>query len=615
VFVLNQQNFHKFFTLYFIVFGIIISCFSVIVAYTFEIKDIEIDLNRKAKEIFQIKNETILKPTFENIDNIAKSLAYDNLTKKFLIERNSLNKENLNNIFLAVANSNSIIMQARLIDKSGQELVRVDRNKENQQAFIVGEKDLQNKYHRDYFQSISKLNEKEIWHSKLDLNIEHGKIEIPYRPTIRVGIALFENNQFSAMVVINLLTNNLFKSLASSSIFDCYIIDENKNYILHPNQEFAFNKYKNIARDISIDFPDGLNNGIFTFSLKDSLKNEDNAILILKTKKDYKKELLKERTNVAVIVFLLTVALSFIMAIFVSKTPRILQEKLLKANKKLNEFTLIIDKYVITVTTKIDSTIVEASKAFEQISGYSKEELIGKKISIISNPKQDKMIIKELWKTILDKKIWEGEILNKSKDGKDYWLNQYIIPKKNAKNDSIEQFISVGVDITAKKELEKFASIDKLTGIYNRRMLDTFLQKEIEVAKRHKDNLSLIIIDIDFFKLVNDTYGHLVGDNVLKQLSKIISENIRISDIFGRYGGEEFLIICTKTSEDSAFILAEKLRKEIENFRFEKVGYKTISLGISSLKKDDNIELLFKKADEALYEAKKSGRNKSIIYR
>lgn len=611
---MNQQNFHKFFTLYFIVFGIIISCFSVLVSYIFEVKDIEVDLNRKAKEIFEIKNETILKPTFENIDNIAKSLAYDNLTKKFLIEKDSLNRENLNNIFLAVANTNSIIMQARLIDKDGQELIRVDRNKENQQAFIVEEKNLQNKYHRDYFQSISKINENQIWHSKLDLNIEHGKIEIPYRPTIRVGVPLFENNQFNAMVVINLLTNNLFKSLSASSIFDCYIIDENKNYILHPNQEFSFNKYKNIVRNIVEDFPDGFQNGVFSFSLKDSLTNEDNALMILKTKKDYKKELLTERTNVAVIVFLLTVALSFIMAIFVSKTPRILQEKLLKANMKLSEFALIIDKYVITATTKIDSTIVEVSKAFEQLSGYSKDELIGKKMSIIVNPKRDKTIIKDLWKTILDKQIWEGEIQNKTKDGKYYWLNQYIIPKINTNNDSIEQFISIGVDITAKKELEKFASIDKLTGIYNRRMLDSFLQKEIEVSKRHKDNLSLIIIDIDFFKLVNDTYGHLVGDNVLKQLSKIISQNIRISDIFGRYGGEEFLIICTKTSENNAFILAEKLRKEIENFKFDRVGYKTISLGISSLTNNDDIELLFKKADEALYKAKNSGRNKTVIY-
>lgn len=144
-------------------------------------------------------------------------------------------------------------------------------------------------------------------------------------------------------------------------------------------------------------------------------------------------------------------------------------------------------------------------------------------------------------------------------------------------------------------------------------MLDQFLQVEIEIANRHKEELSLIIIDIDYFKQVNDTYGHLVGDMVLIQLSKIISDNLRISDIFGRYGGEEFLIICPKTNKNSAFILAEKLRMIVKDFEFNKVGYKTISIGIADLKRDDTIESLFEKADEALYEAKNSGRNKSVI--
>ncbi|MBU0925556.1 GGDEF domain-containing protein, partial [bacterium] len=152
------------------------------------------------------------------------------------------------------------------------------------------------------------------------------------------------------------------------------------------------------------------------------------------------------------------------------------------------------------------------------------------------------------------------------------------------------------------------------TGIYNRRMLDEILQIEIEVAQRHERDLSLIIIDIDYFKNINDNYGHLIGDETLKRMSTIISENIRASDIFGRYGGEEFLIICTQTNKDNAYILAEKIRSIIEKYNFNKIGTKTISLGISSFEKNDTIETLFKKADKALYSAKESGRNKTIIY-
>ena len=303
------------------------------------------------------------------------------------------------------------------------------------------------------------------------------------------------------------------------------------------------------------------------------------------------------------------------MAILVSKIPSNLQNKLLKAHEKLNEFTLIIDKYVISATTKPDSTIINVSSAFEKTSGYSKEELIGKPMSIVKNPSRDKMIIKDLWETILKGKTWIGEIKNKSKSGDDFWLEQHIVPKINTSNNNIESILSIGIDITTKKELEKIASIDKLTGIFNRRMLDQILQIELDITQRHERDLSLIILDIDYFKQVNDTYGHLVGDEVLKDMASIISKNLRASDVFGRYGGEEFLVICTQTNEDNAFNLAEKLRKIIEEYKFNQVGTKTISLGISSFKRNDTMEQLFKKADEALYCAKEKGRNRSEIYK
>ena len=232
---------------------------------------------------------------------------------------------------------------------------------------------------------------------------------------------------------------------------------------------------------------------------------------------------------------------------------------------------------------------------------------------MIKHPEQDRKIIKDLWKNILNKRVWVGNIKNKKKSGEEYWFEQTIIPKLDEDKKNIDSFLSISVDITAKMELEKMASIDKLTDIYNRRMIDQFLQVEIEIASRHNEELSLMIIDIDHFKHVNDNYGHLVGDMVLSQLSKIISDNLRNSDIFGRYGGEEFLIICPKTNKDGAFILAEKLRIIVNDFTFDEVGHKTVSIGIAEFQTNDTIETLFKKADEALYEAKNSGRNRVCV--
>ena len=613
---MTQQNFHKFFTLYFIIFGIVISLFGAAISYSFQINDIQRELDRKAKEISDIKIDTILKPTMANIDSIVKSLGNNTLVKEYILSNDQNKKEDLENIFSILTSSNNIIMQTRLINKEGQELIRVHKQNDTKENFAVNEEDFQNKKDRDYFKILSSCNNEDIWYSKIDLNIEHNKIEIPYKTTLRVAMPLRKNDEFIGIIIVNILMDDLFNSIGTSSSFDHFIIDKDQNYLLHKDNKFSLNKYKNIKKDIKDDFPKGLNaEGVYFYDLKDILKNDDNAILIFKTKKDYKKLLIAEKINTAIIIFSLTVLLSLIMAIFVSKTPTKLQEKLFKAHKKLNEFTVIIDKYVITATTKPDSTIVNVSSAFENISGYSKEELIGKPMSIVKNPLRSKEIIKDLWETIQEKETWIGEIQNKNKHGYDYWIEQHIIPKINPINKNIESFVSISIDITTKKEIEKIASIDKLTGIYNRRMLDEFLQIEVDVAQRHKRDLSLIIIDIDYFKSVNDDYGHLVGDEVLRDTAITISESLRNSDVFGRYGGEEFLIICTQTDEKSAFNLAEKLRKIIENHNFNHIGKKTISLGISTFEENDTIELLFKKADEALYCAKNEGRNKTVNYK
>lgn len=612
---MSQQNFHKYFTIYFIIFGIIISSFGAIINYMFEVDDIHKNTDKKAVEIFEIKTQTILKPAIKDIDNIVLALSTNKAVSEFTSIENSHEEEELEQIFLTMADSYENIMQVRLLSKEGKEIIRVDRNKENSQSFLVGKDNLQDKSDRDYFQEVSKMEKQTIWHSKMNLNIENGKVEIPYKPTMRIAMPLFKDGNFTSMVIINVLLNDLFASISKSSAFEHYIIDKDNNYILHPDNQFSFNKYKDIKRDLKDDFPNGLNtNGIYTYSLGNILNNNDNAVFILKIKDSYEDNLINLKIKTAVLVLILTMILSFILAMFISKKPIKLQTALLKAHNKLNEFASIIDRYIITATTKKDSTIISVSTAFVKSSGYSKDELVGQKMHIISHPDKDRILFKNLWDSILNGKTWNGEIKNKKKNAEEYWLDQYIIPTLN-ENNEIENFVSLGVDITAKKELEKIASIDTLTGIYNRRMVDEFIKIEVESQKRHSSGLSVIMIDIDHFKDVNDTYGHQIGDIILAQTAKLIIENSRKSDISGRFGGEEFIIICPQTTSESALVLAEKIRVAIERFEFEHVGYKTISLGISTFEDNDTVESLIKKADTALYQAKNSGRNKSVLYK
>ncbi|MBI3354172.1 MAG: diguanylate cyclase [Nitrospirae bacterium] len=171
------------------------------------------------------------------------------------------------------------------------------------------------------------------------------------------------------------------------------------------------------------------------------------------------------------------------------------------------------------------------------------------------------------------------------------------------------------------KKLEKMAITDELTGLYNRRYFFMRFEPEFERCKRFKQSLICILIDIDHFKKVNDTYGHQVGDVVLKKLAKILMDNQRTYDIFARIGGEEFIgSLCNINSKD-AYSLAERLRKKVEGFNFSeeenKTLHATISIGIGIYPHPDitiaGIDDIIKIADDALYKAKNGGRNKTVI--
>ncbi len=157
---------------------------------------------------------------------------------------------------------------------------------------------------------------------------------------------------------------------------------------------------------------------------------------------------------------------------------------------------------------------------------------------------------------------------------------------------------------------ENLSATDQLTGICNRRCLEEKLQEYIELSKRYQRPFSLIMFDIDYFKHINDTLGHDIGDKVLKTLTNIVKQNIRSTDILARYGGEEFIIIAPETTLDQAKILAEKLRISIENTNIENFINITCSFGVAELYSQDTQETFLKRVDESLYKAKRSGRNR-----
>ena len=161
------------------------------------------------------------------------------------------------------------------------------------------------------------------------------------------------------------------------------------------------------------------------------------------------------------------------------------------------------------------------------------------------------------------------------------------------------------------EQMSLMAYTDPLTNIYNRLHFGHFLDAEIDRVKRYGGTFSIIFFDLDRFKEVNDEYGHLVGDEVLKQVAGVVEKANRNADIFARYGGEEFIILAPATDITGARIHAERLRNDIAQHRFSEINHLTCSFGVAEYKSNvDDMTSLFKRADTALYNAKKLGRNR-----
>jgi len=295
-----------------------------------------------------------------------------------------------------------------------------------------------------------------------------------------------------------------------------------------------------------------------------------------------------------------------------------------KAQNELESYMKIVDENVITSYTDKRGIIKSSSKAFCKISGYTMEELIGQAHSIVRHPDMPSSLYKELWETIKRGEIWHGEVKNRSKNGSFYWVDVTIYPDYD-EDGNINGYYAIREDITNKKLLEELSITDSLTTLYNRRYFDKIFDDEINRAKRDKKIFCLLFLDVDNFKLYNDTYGHQMGDSVLESIGKIMKKSIKRSgDFVFRLGGEEFAAIYSVNSEDDIDSFANKMCRAIEDEKIEHKAntassYVTASFGVISLnfiknrELSTNVEELYKIVDTLLYEAKEQGRNRVIL--
>ena len=282
--------------------------------------------------------------------------------------------------------------------------------------------------------------------------------------------------------------------------------------------------------------------------------------------------------------------------------------------------------------------IILASNAAIDVLGYSADSLIGENILQFFAEDEHLEIEKNIDRVFQEENIGTTNYRGRKNDNSTIFeVNSRAIKDENGNSINL---VSIIRDVTQKATLEEAlearekqykelakelelknislserVSIDNLTGIKNRYYFDERIKEEVDLAKRQKVSFSLLLFDLDHFKLVNDNFGHDVGDKVLKRVTDAVSKIIRSYDIFARWGGEEFVVLMPNTTEAEAVPAAEKIRKNVEDISHPDIEKITISIGIAIWEADDDVDQIFVKADKALYTAKNQGRNRVMVYK
>jgi len=545
----------------------------VVTQFTF-LKVEELTLKYKASQIFVQKSEfhnAYMKDAEKKLLDIKNSYSLN----KYITTKKS--KHTIETLFLDITQASSKIFKLRYIDLNLKEKISTQKPKK-----LSSKKDIA------YFKSVLESKKGSIVYSKLGCSEQHIKDIIPI---IHLATPIYIKDKKVGILVIDLFMKDFLYKLVKSDTSKIYIFDNNGNTLVDTDFTKSWSKH-----------------------LNKNLKLKSGEILymvIVPHQSDIKESILK---------FVgLLILLSFPMAFLFSKYNS--KQKKEEDKHKYNQDVLLSlfdlsDVVLFNWNNDEKWSVASVSKSVFKLLGYTQEEFETNKINYIDciHPDDLKQVTQEHLNSISYRAYYfehkPYRLIKKNADIK-WILHSTVIVKDE--NNKITNFVGYLTDITDLKnteiELKQISRTDRLTKINNRLYTDDILENQYYRYKRDNEACSVILVDIDHFKSVNDNHGHLVGDNVLVEFARILGVSIRKGDVLGRWGGEEFLIILPHTKLQEALKLGEKLRKIIDTNDFPTIGHMSASFGVSTFVEHSSIDILIDTADKALYESKKNGRN------
>ncbi|MBU2469049.1 MAG: diguanylate cyclase [Proteobacteria bacterium] len=555
-------------------------------------------------------------------------------------------KHVLREAFVHFSQSQRVYDQVRFLDATGREVVRI--NLKQGKALAVAQEQMQHKVSRYYFAAGLAMDQGQVYVSPFDLNLEQGKLETPLKPTLRfVSPVALPGGGKAGVVVLNFLGDRLLDRLRRASREGenkIFLVNQKGWWLVGPSPELEWGHA--ISERATFSMPSA-----FQQAWQSIAPEDQGQVLTPQGLFTYQSVALMEKAQAAgspipptrmddhwwiisrvppevlslpwlPAMYLICAGVLALLAGVVwlwaaARVRRALAESAAQRDQRRLEFITNTAQDAITLVDSQDK-VQFWNLAAERLFGYRREEAMGQGLHQLVAPSEQHGGIArglEAFSRTGQGPIFEGrrEVLAKRKDGS-------LFPAEvSASAFSLDgQWYAAGSvrDITAHKRdeeaLKRLANTDGLTGVLNRRRFMELSRQEVARSQRYAGALSLIMLDVDHFKAVNDSFGHETGDEVLVSLAKVCRKVLRQVDLFGRVGGEEFMALLPETGLAAAAMVAERLRVETASQQVSQSQPQvrvTISLGVAQLAPGMRLTDLMRAADDAMYRAKQKGRN------